>query len=108
MFDRAEMNMPVMNLELRIEPIIRQMVHKMLLSEEEAKAAIEDAVSSAIVAFDWRAQIRKQVEESLQHEVRKVLENVGRRLLWDDEIQALIKTRVVKALSAGDGEKGQP
>lgn len=104
MFNRSEMNVPTMDLELKIAPVIRQMVYKMVLSEDEARLAIESAVNEAVVRFDWRETIRKEVESTLQHEVRKILENIGRRLLWDEEIFSMVKARTIKALS----EKEQP
>jgi hypothetical protein len=98
MFDRAEMNTPMMTLELRIQPLIRQIVQHMILTEGEATSAIEDAVNSAVTSFNWREQIRKEVEQTLQHEVRKVLENITRQLTWDEEIRAQFKKSVIRAL----------
>lgn len=99
MFNREEINVPVLTLDLRIQPLVKSVVSKMLLSEQDCQAAIESAVDAAVSNFDWQGQIRKDVEYTINKEVTSLVSSLVHKLLWDEEINAHFKKAIAKALS---------
>lgn len=98
MFNRPEMNMPMVELELKIESTIKMMVQKLLLTDKEAEEVVLEAVNNAVAHFNWRQQIHDQVQGSLKTEVNEVLRNIARRLQWDEKLFGDIKEAVQRAL----------
>ena len=99
MFNREEMNVPVMTLDLRIEPLVKSVVAKMLLSEADVQDAIEHAVKAAVNNFDWRGQIQREVEETIKREVTSQASSMIRTIFWDEQFIGHFRTAIAKALS---------
>ena len=103
MWNRPEMNTPMMTLELRITPLVRHVVQSMMLSDEEAQASIEEAIKSAVSNFNWREQIRQQVQATLDHEVANLFRGLVSKLAYDEELSAHFKKAIISALAKQGG-----
>jgi hypothetical protein len=82
-------DVPLVTIDMQIRPIVQQMIHRLLISDEEMKAAIVAAANEAVSNFDWQAELKQTVQNTLKTEVEKLMRDLIRRLEYDQELKPL-------------------
>lgn len=98
MFNRQEMNVPELTLDLRITPLVKSVVAKMLLSEKDVEAQIMQAVEDAVASTDWHSQIEKEVRGVIKACLQSNVEHMISSVFWNEEIMKQFRELVSKAI----------
>ena len=90
------MNLPVVRIELEgmKQTIIRAFTEESL----KLDADVEAAIHSAIKNFNIQRVIQVEAEEILARNIREQLDGAVRSLMWDEDIRALLKRKLLQAL----------
>jgi len=91
-------DVPTLTLEMRIQPVIRQMVSHMLLNEVEIQDEIYRAAQAAVVNFHWKEELTEMVQKTLRSEVEQLMRGLVSRLAYDEELKPLFVSMLKKII----------
>lgn len=89
-------DLPVVTLEMRIQPVIQTMVRTMLVEDQNLKDEIYKSCQEAVVNFNWKKELDTVVKSTLHDEVSQMLRDLVQRLSYDDQLRPLFIKMLTK------------
>lgn len=90
-----------------IQPLVRDVVRQILLTDEETVACVEALVSKAVAEFDWTENIRAITDSYIRSEIRSLAAQLLDRLMHDEEINRTFRRRIISAMEKREGDSAE-
>jgi hypothetical protein len=91
-------NLELTHLQMRMRQQAREIISNVFLSEEETRNLLEDQMVRAINSLNWEEIIRKELQSNVSHQLSELARGMTQGLMWDKEIQSLLKAKLIERL----------